>query len=517
MPFHNLNNGLPNFNCNNYDFTIIGAGAVGILLAVKLSSKGKSVLLIESGHFEIDEERQALNEVVNTSKKLTSAVWGRKRAIGGTTLAWGGQSLPFSEFDFVKKKWVKESGWPITYKDIEPYYPIANSFMGIDGLNYSTDIFPKIKLTPPNLGKDVFNYHVSKWANEPNFQKLYWHHLEQHVTVLYNATVKSIKKNNEGLIERISVGSFSPTLLQLGIKKLIIAAGAIETSRMVLANKLFDEASTRVAGKYFMEHPCCEVGWVETQDNYRIQKTFNTHVWRGMKYSIRISTSDSLQTSEHMLNGSASFLFVIPDDKFNFLGELKSISKKKDWHKVFTLFKHIPTIIKTVFGYQKDRFFYKTNAENRLVLMVEQEPLAESYISLTNQPDRFDTPVASVNWEISYKTWESVCKMCDNLKNEIERAGFGKVNIFPQFNLANTNWKKLLSDVNHHMGGCRMGANKETSVVDKDLKVWGTQNLFLCGCAVFPTSSHSNPTLTALALGARLVDKLLNDENTKLK
>jgi len=107
MPFHDLDKGLPDFDCGTYDFTIIGAGAVGILLAIKLSSQGKSVLMIESGHFELDDERQALNELILTSKELLSAVRGRKRAIGGTTLAWGGQSLPFSEFDLYEKNGLK--------------------------------------------------------------------------------------------------------------------------------------------------------------------------------------------------------------------------------------------------------------------------------------------------------------------------------------------------------------------------------------------------------------------------
>jgi choline dehydrogenase-like flavoprotein len=38
--------------------------------------------------------------------------------------------------------------------------------------------------------------------------------------------------------------------------------------------------------------------------------------------------------------------------------------------------------------------------------------------------------------------------------------------------------------------------------------VFGTHNLFVAGSAVFPTSSHVNPTLTIVALAVRLADHL---------
>jgi choline dehydrogenase-like flavoprotein len=61
----------------------------------------------------------------------------------------------------------------------------------------------------------------------------------------------------------------------------------------------------------------------------------------------------------------------------------------------------------------------------------------------------------------------------------------------------------------HHMGTCRMGENPQTSVVDANLRVHGTKNLFLAGSSVFVTSGTANPTLTLTALTFRLADHLL--------
>ena len=92
MPFIDLNTQNSIDQYANADFIIIGAGAAGILLAVKLTEKGKKVVVIESGHFNVDDEKQKLNEVISLTKVLNTAVYGRFRAIGGTTVRWGGGS-----------------------------------------------------------------------------------------------------------------------------------------------------------------------------------------------------------------------------------------------------------------------------------------------------------------------------------------------------------------------------------------------------------------------------------------
>jgi choline dehydrogenase-like flavoprotein len=56
----------------------------------------------------------------------------------------------------------------------------------------------------------------------------------------------------------------------------------------------------------------------------------------------------------------------------------------------------------------------------------------------------------------------------------------------------------------HATGTCRMSANPQQGVVDPDLKVHGTENLYVCSNAVMPTGSAVNPTLTLTALALRL-------------
>jgi choline dehydrogenase-like flavoprotein len=60
------------------------------------------------------------------------------------------------------------------------------------------------------------------------------------------------------------------------------------------------------------------------------------------------------------------------------------------------------------------------------------------------------------------------------------------------------------TDTYHHMGTARMAVSADQGVVDKDCRVFGTSNLYICGAAVFPSTGFANPTLTAMALALRL-------------
>jgi choline dehydrogenase-like flavoprotein len=53
-----------------------------------------------------------------------------------------------------------------------------------------------------------------------------------------------------------------------------------------------------------------------------------------------------------------------------------------------------------------------------------------------------------------------------------------------------------------------MHVDPEHGVVDENCRVHGTSNLFAAGSSVFPSGGYANPTLTIVALAARLGDHL---------
>ena len=56
--------------------------------------------------------------------------------MGGTTLHYQGEAHRFSAHGFKEKSlYGYAEDWPISYKDLEPYYENAEVFLGVSGLN----------------------------------------------------------------------------------------------------------------------------------------------------------------------------------------------------------------------------------------------------------------------------------------------------------------------------------------------------------------------------------------------
>lgn len=61
---------------------------------------------------------------------------------------------------------------------------------------------------------------------------------------------------------------------------------------------------------------------------------------------------------------------------------------------------------------------------------------------------------------------------------------------------------------NHELGGCRMGSDPRTSVVDAHCRTHDVPNLYVVDGSVFPSASEKNPTHTIMALAARAAEHL---------
>jgi choline dehydrogenase-like flavoprotein len=60
----------------------------------------------------------------------------------------------------------------------------------------------------------------------------------------------------------------------------------------------------------------------------------------------------------------------------------------------------------------------------------------------------------------------------------------------------------------HQSGTTRIADRHEDGVVDRDLRVWGIPNLYVCSGSVLPTSSQANPTFFTGVLAVKLANSL---------
>jgi len=126
--------------------------------------------------------------------------------------------------------------------------------------------------------------------------------------------------------------------------------------------------------------------------------------------------------------------------------------------------------------------------------LCELLPQPNNRVTLADENDQFGMPVARFDYT-----------QCDNDRANI---AFAKKTMHAIWETAGAQDVLTIDRYAHLVGGCRMGSDPETSVIDSDHRVWQTPNLFVCDGSVMPTQGSANPALTIMALASRLADRL---------
>jgi len=119
-------------------------------------------------------------------------------------------------------------------------------------------------------------------------------------------------------------------------------------------------------------------------------------------------------------------------------------------------------------------------------------------------------PLIEVNWEIDGAELDTMATFCEMVTAYLERKNLARVALNPLLVARDPSFLSQIDDGNHQMGMARMSSSSSTGVVDKNMRVYGSTNLFVAGAATYPTTGFANPTLTAIALGQRLSDHLFS-------
>ena len=174
-----------------FDVIIIGAGAGGLPIFHKLFNAGLKVLLIEQGSLLSKDEifsihsggelqrYTTLNVNPNIRKakcdipinSLSSQIsLANYSGVGGSTVLFSSQYLRLKPFDFsINSSFGCGVDWPISYKDLLPFYVENESNTGLSGLAGDPH-YPDLTPTMPpvilgNLGRTLAK----------GFHKLGWH------------------------------------------------------------------------------------------------------------------------------------------------------------------------------------------------------------------------------------------------------------------------------------------------------------------------------------------------------
>lgn len=483
---------------------IIGSGIGGGTLAKKLYESGKDFAIIEAGGFKGNSDNVNYENVGRDfGVRSTTTI-----QIGGTSNLWHGVLAPLDKIDFEKRDWIPHSGWPIALDDLEPFYKQASDVFAVDRHDYFyTEHLPQeLKKQIADLPFDrSFLYNKLFQLSLPalNFKNV--------ITDIcgksdkyhcYHDTVALEFISEDGKISKLKVGNTDGSFSYVKAEQFIISAGALETPRLLLNSGLKNDN----IGKYLMDHPMgnlCQMKFL---------KPAKHPIYSDTKYSPHMKIKTGLELTpekqrELKLPNNNFYLrpsFVEGIDNKSETVKLSLLAFKdgkisfKDAWQVITNINVILWILVYKFSLNIKYKFAD------LFFVTEQIPNPESKVSLSDKKDKWGYPVSKVNWQVK--------------KEDIEhmKAWFSLVlnKFFPAENYKFThssndfNWENIYTSAIHHVGTARMGFTEADGVVDKNLKVFGTENLYVCDGSVFTTAGNVNNGLTISAFACRLADHL---------
>ena len=506
-----------------YDVCLVGAGAAGIVLALELLKQGRRVVLLEGGGAEIEERSQETyrSEVVgNTHRGIHT---GRFRAKGGTTNRWGGQILEFEPHDFERRAGIAESGWPFAKTTLEPFYERALKLEGLGGVTRNDDdVWVEAGLKPPLFhGLEAY---FSRWCPEPAFARVHREVLEKDPKLALWLHANAVDMIFDGeQMTGVRCRTLGGTETVFRARVFAFCLGAIESTRFFLQPRPggLPWNVSGLLGKHFQDHIDGNAAEVKPLDSLRFHKVFDNIFTRGYKYHPKLRLSAALQAERGTLNVAGTMYFLSDSD--GALARLKETAKRvlrgrlrevSGSDIVFTM-RHLPLLLRQTIRYKlKHRAYNPPGATIMLRVHCEQEPSSSSSITLAEERDSFGLLRTRLDWRISDRELTTIREYVIAARDAL--AGIAEVIPDPDLMQDNSAFRAKCDDSNHHMGGMRMAEQAEDGIVDADLRVFGTRNVYVCSAAVFPTSSFSNPTHTVLALAVRLADHLGNELSGEL-
>jgi choline dehydrogenase-like flavoprotein len=532
-----------------YPVIVIGSGASGGMAAWNLTSKGIDVLVLDAGdrfdrrtfwtHVRPWEarERNARGEYaprffLDTKEQpyITPdprpfdlyRVWGH----GGKTNIWGRVSLRLSDLDFKGAEidgW--EIPWPISYKDISPYYDRVEQLIGVcggtddsDSLPGSTYLLPppgprcgerllqkgaaavgipivagrRANMTRPTRGFAACHYcgacgsgcdtasffnsadHLLPFAQETG-----------HLEIRSNAVAARILTDDNGLAKGVQYfDRLTGAERQVLGKVVVVGASTVDSTRILLNSKSARHPnglgnSSDVIGRYLCEQ---------------------------IRFHARGYLPQLVGTPTRNDRGIGGEHIYMP--RFN-----HRPGRKRDYLRGFgaqfwntgasaagahTGSESIPGFGVTL----KKEIRRRHPAWFEIHPYGEVLPYAHNRITVdSGRSDRYGVPLP----KIDYRIGENERKMTEHMNDTVEEIVKASGGVLAGYKRGDLD--RMGSAIHEH-GTCRMGADPKRSALNAFNQMHEVKNVYVVDGSAFPNATEKNPTLTILALSWRATDHL---------
>ncbi len=528
------------------DILIVGSGASGAAAAWRLSRESSCrIVCLEQGG-ETDPARYPSTrpdwELSRSSDASPSPSVRCNRAdypiddsdspisianfngFGGSTILYSAHFPRMHPSDF-RTKTLDGVGhdWPVSYADLQPYFELNESMMGVAGLvgdpanpEYPA-LLPPVPLGP--MGQAVAHgFNRLGWHWWPSYAAINTHRhgqrgacinlgpcntgcaqgakgsvdmtywplaRRQGVEVRNHCRAIEVTVDDSGRAQGVLYADASGALRQIDARVVVLACSGVGTPRLMLNSRSSAHPdgignNSGWVGKNLMLHPLAYVEGVFDRD---LQSSLGPH-------GACILSQQFYETDS-----------------------------RRDFTRGYTMqvLRGAPPVETAITGYfmrqiplgpeHHARFAQTFNRTAGIAVISEDLPEPHNRVEL--DPDHLDSsgmPGVKVHYKLAENTRKMLKHGIDASKQVLEAAGAKVTASFAP--VKNTGW--------HLMGTARMGDDPATSVVNRYGQVHGVRNLFVVDSSVFVTSGAVNPVATAQAVTLWASDHLARNWSTLL-
>lgn len=453
-----------------------------------------------------------VTEAENVSTGQTPWVLRESRMMGygGSTYHWGGWGLRFKEEDFeLFARTGRGADWPIAYRDLEPFYCAAEQLLSVAGTDphgwtprtrdYPLPAFAHTAADGPMIA--AFDKLGIQYAPMPmaRYRKCMTTGTCKYCPIgarfvaayLLDELEASGRHPNLELRVRCPV---SELLLDrkdsvIGVRYLdtatgltrtaygqrfVICSGSYESPKLLLRsrNSFWSKGvgnDQGLVGRHLISHPFLFVRGMSASNPDRLQQELDFPTLMSRHYDTPAQQRDGK-------------LFLFRDrtkPRVNLAGLMSAGKTRKQIEAIIT-----------------------GPMEWELQGLMEEFANPENLVELGSGLNRLGLPQTRVHFHRAEGFEQASAERLTWMKTVLTTMG---LQVGDQ---EGKDFGVQIQRGDHAAATCRMADSPERGVVDRNLRVHGVKNLFVCSNAVFPSGAAVNPTLTVSALSLRLGDHL---------
>jgi choline dehydrogenase-like flavoprotein len=300
----------------------------------------------------------------------------------------------------------------------------------------------------------------------------------------------------------------------------VIAAGTIETSRLLLASRSVHSQGignhSDQLGRWFHDHLSVKAAVLQPSRRRELLQRLAPWYIGDTRHTLKLESTAAWQARQGCLNVMGHLVFEAPDTS-GFAWLRQQLQARQSGTTMgqavpAPYLEQLPAESLDVAYLAWKRLVRKrrwcpAGAAITLYIDTEQQPNPESRIRLSETLDALGMPRAVVQWQWGEPERKAFAAYRQLFERQWQAWSFGPIHWLESFD-PGSDWQANVSDINHLMGATRMASDPKHGVVDAQLRVHGIDNLFVASCSVFPTGGSSNPTLTLMQLTLRLAELL---------